>query len=160
MEVYKILGINRVIHHCQLRNLCVPERETSFPVFPTVDPRRKLPNGCPCSSATSTAITQCLAQIPQSNQPLGGPPSTNNNCQSNVVDRIAMCCLSSTWRPQFIVAESLGPCVDGQWMSDGMGHMIYSCAAYKHSNNDWRASVVSHSDCDLFRFIADSCARG
>jgi|GEM_PF-5006027 len=140
MEVFKILGINQIIYHCQLRNVCLPDRETSYPVFPSSNPHRKLPNGCPCSSATSADISQCLAQIPQNDQPHGAPPARNNNCQSNVVDRLAKCCLSSTWRPQAPVASPFGSCIKGKWIVDGMGVAFYVCEEYEYSSNDWRAT--------------------
>jgi hypothetical protein len=43
--------------------------------------------------------------------PRGGDTGFNNNCQSSTVERIAQCCLTSTWIPQPYAAHFRGRCL-------------------------------------------------
>ncbi len=98
---------DRIIDHCQLRNRCV-SGETESPVWPDRSPNRSMDDGTKCANATRADIEACIRRNQHSDQPHGGPPGMDNNCQSSTVDRIAKCCLKSNWRPG-IVANPRGP---------------------------------------------------
>jgi RHS repeat-associated protein len=102
---------DKVIYHCQLRNVCV-SGETSYPVWIDDDPNRKMDNGMSCAQATNADIEACLRRNPHSDKPRGGSASIGNNCQTGALLRLGKCCLNSNWKPQFVAGDPRGRCLE------------------------------------------------
>jgi RHS repeat-associated protein len=119
--------------HCQLRNICAAG-EKSYPVQIDPDPNRKLP-GCPeknCAEATQSDIEKCLKDDAPQND---GTGSYNNNCQSNVRDRLSKCCMQTTWQPQVQAALPQGVCLEWEYVYyTGMYQPQYICKKWEYGD--------------------------
>ncbi|MBX3438666.1 MAG: hypothetical protein KF861_14325 [Planctomycetaceae bacterium] len=121
-HVGRTLGdiVDQVIYHCQLRNTCV-RGERPHRVGVDRSRHRKLDgSNCTCAEASIADIERCLRKNMHSNQPRGGPPKIGDNCQTGSIFRLAKCCLTSQWTPQFIAGDRRGNCIKWgyRWRSD------------------------------------------
>ena len=128
--------------HCQFRNKCRPG-ERSYPAW-KCQRGGTLDTGVPCRNATLAQINACLRRNQHNDQPFGAPPTLGNNCQSSTIQRIARCCLCSSWEPQFAAGSKRGRCHSGHFEfvhdnSDG-GVGVWICDDYE-SYGDWQQRV-------------------
>ena len=105
-------SFNGWVQHCEIHNQCPPSTEastwTESPIYRDYSCDRKLDNGTSCCRATNADITSCMLRMIQ--RPGRYPYCIlSNNCLTDVIWTIGMCCLRSTWTPSILYAGSLRP---------------------------------------------------